>query len=136
MTRYLTSAIFTDVAVTMSTFIANRREPWYEAISSTMIDSAHRANQVPPWRVTPRPWRVVERRQSLTFCGRRPGWLPSGTRPAAVLPRLLTGAYPGFGRMRVRRGRADVSAGRRGGGAEPVQRLASKEGASFPQVNR
>ena len=49
MPRYLTSAIFTDVAVTMSTFIASRREPWYEAYSSIMIDSAHRANQVRRW---------------------------------------------------------------------------------------
>ena len=99
MPRYLTSAIFTDVAVTMSTFIASRREPWYEAYSSIMIDSAHhRADQV----------RRCSRRSSyrdrheLILCVR---WLlPSRPvmEPSRTLAGVINTTHPGRDRMASR----------------------------------
>ena len=98
MPRYLTSAIFTDVAVTMSTFIASRREPWYEAISSSMIDSAHRADQVRRWSRRS----SYRDRQELILCVR---WLlPSRPvmEPSRTLAGVINTTHPGRDRMASR----------------------------------
>ena len=98
MPRYLTSAIFTDVAVTMSTFIANRREPWYEAISSTMIDSAHRADQVRRWSRRS----SYRDRHELILCVRR--LFPSRPvmEPSRTLAGVINTTHPGRDRMASR----------------------------------
>ena len=98
MPRYLTSAIFTDVAVTMSTFIASRREPWYEAISSIMIDSAHRADQVRRWSRRS----SYRDRHELILCVR---WLlPSRPvmEPSRTLAGVINTTHPGRDRMASR----------------------------------
>ena len=98
MPRYLTSAIFTDVAVTMSTFIASRREPWYEESSSIMIDSAHRADQVRRWSRRS----SYRDRQKLMLCVR---WLfPSRPvmEPSRTLAGVINTTHPGRDRMASR----------------------------------
>ena len=98
MPRYLTSAIFTDVAVTMSTFIASRREPWYEASSSIVIDSAHRANQVRRWSRRS----SYRDRHELILCVRR--LFPSRPvmEPSRTLAGVINTTHPGRDRMASR----------------------------------
>ena len=96
--RYLTSAIFTDVAVAMSTFIASRREPWYEAYSSIMIDSAHRADQVRRWSRRS----SYRDRHELILCVQ---WLlPSRPvmEPSRTLAGVINTTHPGRDRMASR----------------------------------
>ena len=98
MPRYLTSAIFTDAADMMSTIIASRREPWYEASSSIMIGSVHRVDQVRRWsrRTSSRD------RHELILCVR---WLfPSRSvmEPSRTLAVVINTTRPGRDRMASR----------------------------------
>ena len=98
MSRYLTCAIFMDVADMMSTFIASRREPWYEASSSIVIDSAFRADQVRRWSRRS----SYRDRHELILCVR---WLlPSRPvmEPSRTLAGVINTTHPGRDRMASR----------------------------------
>ena len=130
MPRYLTSAIFTDAADMMSTIIASRREPWYEASSSIMIGSVHRVDQVRRWssRTSSRD------RHELILCVQ---WLfPSRSvmEPSRTLAGVINTTRPGHDRMASRMLSSGCLRQLESDSRRPERRFCSLQGPSLWEV--